>query len=108
AHPLDEYKFQYQFIQGALSKKEILEGKKDDVAELEKIILPVEIADVADVDDELIDIPAEILGGEEETLIEEPSKKAEPKGSFNFLNLDEVEAFKDSVFASKQPDLFTD
>ncbi|MGZ5211971.1 MAG: DNA polymerase III subunit alpha, partial [Kaistella sp.] len=108
AHPLDEYKFQYQFIQGALSKKEILEGKKDDVAELEKIILPVEIADVADVDDELIDIPAEILAGEEETLIEEPTKKAEPKGSFNFLNLDEVEAFKDSVFASKQPDLFTD
>jgi DNA polymerase III, alpha subunit (EC 2.7.7.7) len=28
AHPLDEYKYQYQFIQGALSKKEILEGKK--------------------------------------------------------------------------------
>ena len=108
AHPLDEYKFQFQFIQGALGKKEILEGKKDEVAELEKIILPVDIADTTDSDDELIDIPGEILSGDEEVLIEEPTKKAEPKGSFNFLNLDEVEAFKDSVFASQQPDLFND
>ena len=108
AHPLDEYKFQFQFIQGALGKKEILEGKKDEVAELEKIILPVDIADTTDSDDELIDIPGEILSGDEEILIEEPTKKAEPKGSFNFLNLDEVEAFKDNVFASQQSDLFND
>ena len=108
AHPLDEYKFQFQFIQGALGKKEVLEGKKDDVAELEKIILPVEIADTPDSDDELVDLPGEIVNGDEESLIEEPTKKAEPKGSFNFLNLDEVEAFKDNVFASQQPDLFND
>ena len=108
AHPLDEYKFQFQFIQGALGKKEVLEGKKDDVAELEKIILPAEIADTPDSDDELVDLPGEIVNGDEESLIEEPTKKAEPKGSFNFLNLDEVEAFKDNVFASQQPDLFND
>ena len=108
AHPLDECKFQFQFIQGALGKKEVLEGKKDDVAELEKIILPVEIADTPDSDDELVDLPGEIVNGDEESLIEEPTKKAEPKGSFNFLNLDEVEAFKDNVFASQQSDLFND
>ena len=91
-----------------MGKKEVLEGKKDDVAELEKIILPVEIADTPDSDDELVDLPGEIVNGDEESLIEEPTKKAEPKGSFNFLNLDEVEAFKDNVFASQQSDLFND
>ena len=107
AHPLDEYKFQYQFIQGVLSKKEILEGKKDEVAELEKIIIPIDVADeTSDVDEDLIDLPAEITDGEEEILIEETGKKVEPKGAYNFLNLDEIEAFKNTVFANQQPDLF--
>ena len=107
AHPLDEYKFQYQFIQGVLSKKEILEGKKDEVAELEKIIIPIDVADeTSDVDEDLIDLPAEITDGEEEILIEETGKKVEAKGAYNFLNLDEIEAFKNTVFANQQPDLF--
>ncbi|UOE39889.1 DNA polymerase III subunit alpha [Chryseobacterium suipulveris] len=101
AHPLDEYKFQYQFIEGALSKKEILEGKKHGGEELEKIVLPV---DVSDSDDEIVDIAVEDLDGEE-AMIDEPTKKAEPKGAFNFLNLDEVDAFKESAFPN-QPDLF--
>src|SRR5690606_33042066 len=42
AHPLDEYRFQFQFLQGALSKKEILEGKKEEIEELSPIILPTE------------------------------------------------------------------
>lgn len=107
AHPLDDYKYQFRFIQGALSKKEILEGKKEEVAELEKIILPIEVADVSDSDDDLVDIPADILEGDDEALLEESAKKAEPKGSYNFLNLDEVEAYKNTVFATTQPDLFT-
>ena len=104
AHPLDEYKYQYQFIQGALSKKEILEGKKEEVVELEKVILPIDVSEVADSDEDLVDIPSENLD-EEDSLIEEPTKKAEPKGTFNFLNLDEVDAFKETVFGN-QPDLF--
>lgn len=104
AHPLDEYKYQYQFIQGALSKKEILEGKKEEVVELEKVILPIDVSEVADSDEDLVDIPSENLD-EEDPLIEEPTKKAEPKGTFNFLNLDEVDAFKETVFGN-QPDLF--
>ena len=55
-------------------------------------------------DEDLVDIPSENLD-EEDSLIEEPTKKAEPKGTFNFLNLDEVDAFKDTVFGN-QPDLF--
>ena len=105
AHPLDEYKYQFKFMQGALSKKEILESKKDDEIELEKVIVPIDIADVADEDDGLLDMVSDILEGEEDVLMEDAPKKAEPKGSFNFLNLDEVDAFKDTV-ANQQPDLF--
>lgn len=103
AHPLDEYKYQFQFIQGALSRKEILEEKKEEIQELEKIILPSEISDS---DENLLDIPIESLDGEEEVLLEQSVKKAEPKGSFNFLNLDEVEAYRDTAFAGQQTDLF--
>ena len=105
AHPLDEYKYQFKFMQGALSKKEILESKKEDEIELEKVIVPIDIADVADEDDGLLDMVSDILEGEEDVLMEDAPKKAEPKGSFNFLNLDEVDAFKDTV-ANQQPDLF--
>ena len=104
AHPLDEYKFQYQFIQGALGKKEILEGKKEEALELEKVILPVDVSEVADSDEDLVDIPLENLD-DEDAIIEEPTKKAEPKGTFNFLNLDEVDSFKETVFGN-QPNLF--
>ncbi|MCQ4034698.1 DNA polymerase III subunit alpha [Kaistella montana] len=105
AHPLDEYKYQFKFMQGVLSKKEILESKKDDIIELEKVITPIDIADVADEEDNLLDMVGDIMEGEEDILMEDAPKKAEPKGSFNFLNLDEVDAFKDSV-GNQQPDLF--
>ena len=107
AHPLDEYKFQFQFIQGALSKKEILEGKKEEEIELEKIIVPLDVVDdISDVDEDLVDIPSEISEGEDSEIIEDSGKKAEPKGMYNFLNLDEIENFKNTVFANQQPELF--
>ncbi|WP_447950876.1 DNA polymerase III subunit alpha [Chryseobacterium koreense] len=106
AHPLDEYKFQYQFIQGALAKKEILEGKKDNLEELEKVILAVDASEQSDLDEDLIDVPIDI-SDEEDAIIEEPAKVVEARGSFNFLNLNEVESFKETVFG-KQPDLFSD
>ena len=107
AHPLDEYKYQYQFIQGALSKKEILEGQKEEEVELDKIIVPLNVIDdISETEEDLIDIPVENLDGEEDILIEESSKKVEPKGIYNFLNLDEIESYKNSVFANQQPDLF--
>ncbi|SFI65609.1 DNA polymerase III, alpha subunit [Kaistella treverensis] len=105
AHPLDEYKYQYQFLQGALSKKAILEGKKEETVELEKVVLPLEISEGEESDEDALDLPAEILG-EDEQLIEEPTKIVEPRGNFNFLNLDEIESYKNSVFGNNQPDLF--
>jgi DNA polymerase-3 subunit alpha len=46
-----------------------------------------------------------VIAGEEEEIIEEV-KKAEPKGVFHFLNLDEVDAYKEQAFANKQEELF--
>jgi len=105
AHPLDEYKYQFYFIQGALSKQEILEGKKEEIIEIEKVIIPLE---ETDSEDEILDISAELLDGEDEVLLEETLKIVEPKGNFNFLNLDEIDSYKDNVFAVQQPDLFND
>ncbi|MGS0747097.1 hypothetical protein [Halpernia sp. GG3] len=44
----------------------------------------------------------------EDEIIEEILKKVEPKGAFNFLNLDEVEVYKNQVFADLNPSLFVD
>lgn len=104
AHPLDEFQYQFKFLQGALSRKEILESKKDSL-ELENVLLPTEILDDND-DAEILDLVENIEG--EEEIIEEVLKKVEPKGAFNFLNLDEVEVYKNQVFADLNPDLFSD
>ena len=92
AHPLDEYKFQYKFINGEFSKNFVLEdNKKDEIAPND---LSAKILDEETDDDESIDISLEV--SEDEELVEESSaKKAEPKGNFNFLNLDEIDAFKE-------------
>jgi len=103
AHPLDEFKYQFQFIQGNLSKKAVLE--KD---EAEKIItdeIPILEQDTPEVAD-LVEIVSDELSVGEEEIIEEIVKKAEPKGTFGFLNLDEVDAYKEQAFANKPPELF--
>ena len=48
-------------------------------------------------DEDEADLNLEV--SEDEELVEESSaKKAEPKGNFNFLNLDEIDAFKEQLF----------
>lgn len=105
AHPLDEFQFQYRFLQGALGRKEILESKKTISDEGEKILNNLATISDKETEDDLVDMPAEALDGEEENLIEEATKKVEPKGNFGFLNLDEVEAFRDAM-AAAPPELF--
>lgn len=107
AHPLDEFKYQYRFLQGVLSRKEILESRKEIFPEAAPVMLPEENTEDKDQDDDLLDLAPDITAGEEEdVLVEETTRKVEPKGSFGFLNLDEVEAFRDIVFAGQQKDLF--
>lgn len=108
AHPLDEFKYQFQFLQGLLSKSQILKSDLNQpLLTIEKIEETPETTTTDDHDEELIDLPAESLG-DEEAILEEPTAMVEAKGSFGFLNLDEVETFKDKVFANLQPQLFED
>lgn len=104
AHPLDEFRYHFQFMQGQLSKKKVLE--KDDEEKITQDTPPVlepeaqfDAVDITEI------VPDEIIAGEEE-IIEETTKKAEPKGTFGFLNLDEVDAYKEQAFAHKQEELF--
>lgn len=104
AHPLDEFKYQFQFMQGQLSKKAVLEKDEE-----EKIVTDEPAVLEADSQDETVDI-TEIISDEmsagDEEIIEEVTKKAEPKGTFSFLNLDEVDAYKEQAFSNKQEELF--
>ena len=103
AHPLDEFKYQFQFLQGVLSKKAVLEEKKEEIV-LEEVV-PILEKD-SSPDEEVPDILVSDDPGLEDEIIEESTKKAEPKGNFNFLNLEEVEAFKDLAFPPKTAELF--
>jgi DNA polymerase-3 subunit alpha len=93
AHPLDEYKFQYQFMNGEFSKNFVLDDKKKINT---KNDLASKILDEETDEEESLDISLEV--SEDEELVEESSKKAEPKGNFNFLNLDEIDALKNNYF----------
>ena len=103
AHPLDEFKYQYQFIQGALSRKEILEGKKEEEIPVENVVVPIEKDD--ETEEEVVDLE---IGEDGEMMEEEPQKNVEARGNFNFLNLDEIDAFRDKNFGTEQIKLFED
>lgn len=103
AHPLDEFKFQFQFMQGQLSKKSVLEKNEDKIVSDEAPVLEPEAQD--DTVDLTEIVSDDVVAGEEE-VVEEVIKKAEPKGNFLFLNLDEVDAYKEQAFSNKQEELF--
>jgi len=101
AHPIDEFKYQYKFMQGSLSKKSILEKERKNE--------PEEHLDVADsgidadiLEDENIDFG--MMDVESEEIVEETTKKIEPRGFHNFLNLDEVENYKSTIIANNIPE----
>ena len=100
AHPIDEFKYQYKFMQGSLSKKSILDKERKNE--------PEEHLDVADsgidadiLEDENIDFG---MDAESEEMVEETTKKIEPRGFHNFLNLDEVENYKSTIIANNVPE----
>lgn len=103
AHPLDEFKYQFQFMQGVLSKKAILEEKQEELI-LDEVVPLLEVDDVSEEEVSDISMSEDLIL--EDEIVEESIKKAEPKGNFNFLNLDEVEAFKDQGFPAKVAELF--
>lgn len=91
-------------MQGQLSKKSVLE--KDEEEKIVTDEAPVLESDSRDDTVDLIEIVSDEMSIGDEEIIEEVTKKAEPKGNFMFLNLDEVDAYKEQAFANKQEELF--
>lgn len=100
AHPIDEFKYQYKFMQGSLSKKSILEKEKKNEPE-EHLDVAESGIDADILEDENIDFG---MDAESEEIVEETTKKIEPRGFHNFLNLDEVENYKSTIIANNVPE----
>ena len=105
AHPLDEYKFQYEFIKGAYSRKEILEDKAENEIEFQEMII-VNNEDEDLVDQEIVDEVEDLDGVEGEEILEQEVKNVEPRGQFGFLQLDELDAYRDATYNPEQLKLF--
>ncbi len=80
--------------------------EKDVEAKVSPDETPVLEPDSQDDTVDLVEIVSDELPTGEEEVVEEVTKKAEPKGNFMFLNLDEVDAYKEQAFANKQEELF--
>ena len=100
AHPIDEFKYQYKFMQGSLSKKSILEKERKNEPE-EHLDVAESGIDADILEDENIDFG---MDAELEEIVEETTKKIEPRGFHNFLNLDEVENYKSTIIANNVPE----
>ena len=105
SHPLDEFKYQYQFIQGLLSKKEVVETKNTDDELLNKA-QPAYNESQEEADDTLTDELIDIEMGDVEEPVENAAKVIEARGKFRFLNLDELDAYRDKNFGAEQLKLF--
>lgn len=96
AHPLDEYQYQFKFIQGTLAKNEII-NKKENFEDTE--VAPVSpLTDIDENTDDTVDLAIdENAEGQapEEEIIE--TKNIEPKGPFKFLPLEGLDAFKNQI-----------
>ena len=100
AHPIDEFKYQYKYMQGSLSKKSILEKERKNEPE-EHLDVAESGIDADILEDENIDFG---MDAESEEMVEETTKKIEPRGFHNFLNLDEVENYKSTIIANNVPE----
>jgi len=88
AHPLDEYYYEYKFVKGDLSKEFVLDKYKTDYLENSNLNFEV-VTDDNELSEETVE--------NSEELQENEHKKIEPKGKFNFLNLDELDIYKEFI-----------
>ncbi|MFC6268774.1 DNA polymerase III subunit alpha [Frigoriflavimonas asaccharolytica] len=105
AHPLDEFNFQYDFIKGTYSKKVVLDDNTDKETEFKEIILVEEI-DEESTETEIVDEVVDLDGAEADEILEQEIKNVEPRGQFGFLQLDELDAFRDATYNPEQLRLF--
>ena len=87
AHPLDVFKYQYLFLKGDFSRKEILAEMNTESPEFDTNLPNF----VEDIEDESL---VENTSDTEEELAE-PTQHIAPKGQFNYLSLDVVNSFRD-------------
>ena len=87
AHPLDVFKYQYLFLKGDFSRREILAEMNTESPEFDTNLPNF----VEDIEDESL---AENTSDTEEELAE-PTQHIAPKGQFNYLSLDIVNSFRD-------------
>lgn len=102
AHPMDEFRYQYQFLQGLLSRKNILENGLELVQEPDIL----ENNEEDDTDEILSDVDNFIDAFDDED--QEPEiveKKVEPRGAFNFFNLNELDNYKNIAISEYVPPL---
>jgi len=90
AHPLDEYYYEYKFIRGDLSKDFIFNNNKTD--DIENISENIDITY-----DVLNDEISEETEENAENIPSDEQKIVKPKGKFNFLNLDELDTYKEFI-----------
>ncbi|MDL1913052.1 MAG: DNA polymerase III subunit alpha [Bergeyella sp.] len=100
AHPLDEFKIEYSFVEGKLSKKEVLAEKNVEKRESLAAEIKVEAENVSLENDEqdVMDMDTENTG----VLLEKDSREVEAKGPFRFLSLDKIDTFREQVFGPDQ------
>lgn len=91
AHPLDEFIHQIKFIQGALSKQQVLYKSDETLQEADLDSGEAPDPDPLEVDDVISE-------GDEGEILEQSNEKAEPKGNLNFLSLEDLDAYRDQVF----------
>ncbi len=102
AHPLDEFKYQLDFLKGEYSKKKVLESKEEELLTLsEKVLDPIE--ELTDLEDAPLEMELE---DSEELLEVMESVTIEPKGSLGFLSLDQIDGFRDQEYGAEQIRLY--
>ncbi|SDD85513.1 DNA polymerase III subunit alpha [Riemerella columbipharyngis] len=105
AHPLDEFRYQFQYLQGLMSEETVLKKTAvENQEELEETKVLDNDENIADED--IPDIELEISEDSAGGIIEQEQKNVEARGKFQFLNLDEIDDFKAKVLADIPKELF--
>ena len=103
SHPLDEFRHQFDFLQGQLSKQAVLEEQTEQLKDVAALAPTMESDPEVTLDEALeLELEAEDLDslvGLEHTLVQ-------PKGPLAFLNLDEIDTFRDQQYGPEQIRLY--
>lgn len=101
AHPLDEFRYEFDFLSGNYSRAKVLSDK----SEQSELVLPESSLDEGLVDSEM-EVMVPEVGQEDEFTVENPFNTVQPRGPMQFLHLDEIDLFRDQNYGPEQIQLF--